>query len=91
MGLRGFFGRRPAAGNAAPVVAVSEPAAQEPLMPEQLAELQDAWAELAEAAEGSEVTGMHACSRTGRRWEEDPAAVHGLAATPREFRAENAG
>lgn len=86
MGLPSFFKRRLAAGTAAPAGAVSGPEAQEPLTPEQLAELQDAWAELAKAAEGSGVTGLHACSRNGRRWEEDPGAVRGLAATLREFR-----
>jgi hypothetical protein len=90
MGLRNIFRRRRAAGTAAPAGWVSEPEAQEPPTPEQLAELQDAWAELAKAAEGSGVTGLHACSRNGRRWEEDPAAVRGLAATLRDFRAENA-
>jgi hypothetical protein len=69
---------------------VSEPAVQEPSSPEQLAELQDAWAELAEAAKGTGATGLHACSRNGRRWEEDPAAVRGLAAILRNVRAEEA-
>lgn len=87
MGLWRFFKRRPAVGSAAPAPHGIEP---EPLPPEQLTELQGAWAELAEAAEGSGVTGLHACSRNGRRWEEDPAAVRGLAATLREIRAENA-
>ncbi|MFF1253698.1 hypothetical protein ACFVYC_14540 [Pseudarthrobacter sp. NPDC058329] len=91
MGLRSFFGRRPAvAGETAVSTVVIDPAVPEPLTPEQFAELQDAWAELAEAAEGSGVTGMHACSRNGRRWEEDPAAVRGLAAILRNVRAENA-
>jgi hypothetical protein len=63
---------------------------QEQLTPEQLAELQDAWAELAEAAKGTGATGLHACSRNGRRWEEDPTAVRGLAAILRNVRAEDA-
>jgi hypothetical protein len=85
MSWRRFF-RRSAA---APKVAVSGPDVQEPLAPEQLAELQDAWAELAEAAKSTGATGLHACSRNGRRWEEDPAAVRGLAAILRNVRAEN--
>lgn len=44
----------------------------------QLKELQD-----------SGVTGLHACSSNGRPWRENPAAVRGLAATLRGFRAEN--
>jgi hypothetical protein len=90
MGLRSFFKQRPATGSTAPAIAPSEPEAQEPLTHEQLAELQDAWAELAKAAQGSGVTNLHACSRNGKRWEEDPAAVRGLAATLRELQAENA-
>jgi len=89
MGLWSYFRRRPAAEQtgATPVMAPSEP---EPLAPEQLAELQDAWAELASAAQGSGVTGLHACSRNGRPWQEDPAAVRSLAAILRSAKAENA-
>ncbi len=91
MGLRNLFTRRQSAGSAASTVVIGSGQGQrEPLTPEQLAELQDAWAELAKAAEGSGVTNMHACSRNGRPWQEDPAAVRGLAATLRSFRAENA-
>jgi hypothetical protein len=89
LGLRNFFSKRPATAvtNEPPAV-LATPQEQEPLTPEQLADLQQAWAELAEAAEGSDVSGLHACSRNGTRWEEDPAAVRGLAATLREFRAQ---
>lgn len=54
-----------------------------------LAQLQKAWAELAKAAESSGLTGLHAYTRNGKRWEEDPEAVRGLPATIRDFRAEN--
>lgn len=84
MGLRRFFSRRSAASKAASSVVVSE--AQESLTPKQIEELQEAWAELAQAAEWSGVTGLHACSRNGRPWEEDPAAVREMAATLRAFR-----
>jgi len=91
MGLWSFFSRRAAAARAAaPVIAAREPEPQEPLTAEQLAELQDAWAELAEATESSGATGLHACSRNGRPWQEDPAAVRGLAAILRSSTAENA-
>ncbi|QOT24082.1 hypothetical protein [Paenarthrobacter sp. YJN-D] len=89
MGLRDFFGKRPAAAGTSDSFAVLDtPQLQEPLTPEQLADLQQAWAELAQAAEGSDLISLHACSRNGKRWEEDPVAVRGPAATLREFRAE---
>lgn len=88
MGLRSFFRRRQtAAGDTAVSTAVDNP---ELLAPEQLAELQEAWAELAQAAKGSGVTSLHACSRNGRPWEEDPAAVRGMAAILRGHSADMA-
>jgi O6-methylguanine-DNA--protein-cysteine methyltransferase len=57
----------------------------EPLSTELQEELQAAWVELTEAARGSRVTSFHACTRTGRPWTEDPAAVRAVAATLREF------
>jgi hypothetical protein len=60
---------------------------REPLTAEQLMELEEAWAELAAAQEASELTNFHACTRTGRSWTEDPAAVRAVAATLREFPA----
>jgi hypothetical protein len=60
VGLQVFFRRRkPAARDAVSTVVVAgEPEPQEPLTPQQMAELQDAWDELAEAAKASEVTGV---------------------------------
>jgi len=55
------------------------------LSPERQEELQAAWVELTDAARGSKVTSFHACTRTGRPWTEDPAAVRDVAATLREF------
>ncbi|MDQ0676612.1 hypothetical protein QFZ36_004238 [Pseudarthrobacter siccitolerans] len=90
MGLRSFFKRRPAAaGETAVSTAIIDPAAPEPLTQEHLAELQEAWAEFAQAAEGTGLTSFHACSRNGKRWEEDPATVRALAATLRDIRAED--
>lgn len=85
MGLRSLFMRhRAAAGTTAPTAVVgSEQEHQEPLTPEQLAELQEAWVELTNAAEGSDATGLLVCSRNGKPWQEDPAAVRGVAATLR--------
>ncbi|MGK3957682.1 hypothetical protein ACLKOZ_16000 [Arthrobacter sp. R4] len=59
----------------------------EPFSPERQGDLQEAWAELTEAARNSKVTSFHACTRTGRPWTEDPAAVRAVAATLREFPA----
>ncbi|WP_243182059.1 hypothetical protein [Arthrobacter humicola] len=53
-------------------------------------ELEAAWAELTAAAEASEVTNFHACTRNGRPWNADPAAVRAAAATLREFPAADA-
>ncbi|MBT2513141.1 hypothetical protein [Arthrobacter sp. ISL-30] len=64
------------------------PEVSEPLTPEQLAELQDAWAELSQAAEAAGVTSFHACGRDGKSWEGDVATVRGLAATLRKLGAE---
>lgn len=38
-----------------------------------------------EAAKVSKVTNFQACTRTGRLWTENPAAVRAIAATLREF------
>lgn len=65
----------------------SEPMDQHPLSPEQVADLSAAWAELAAAVKESRVTGFHACSRGGKPWQEDPAAVQTLAATNRSVDA----
>jgi hypothetical protein len=63
------------------------PETREPLTAAQIQELDEAWAELAAAQEASELTNFHACTRTGRPWTEDPAAVRAVAATLREFPA----
>jgi hypothetical protein len=55
------------------------------MSPELLEELRVAWAELTEAAKASKVTNFQACTRTGRPWTQDRAAVRVIAATLREF------
>jgi acyl-CoA reductase-like NAD-dependent aldehyde dehydrogenase len=90
MGLRSFFrGRTAMAGETAVSKAVIAPAVPEPLTPEDLAELQEAWAELAEAAKDSAVKSFHACTRNGKPWQEDPASVRSMAAMLRSFPAED--
>ena len=87
MGLRNLFQRKATTtAHASPVLAVTEPP-NEPLPPERQKDLLVAWVELTEAANGSRVTSFHACTRTGRPWTEDPAAVRAVAATLREFPA----
>lgn len=90
MGLRSLFGRRQRGSGAAdaPTV-VSDPAAEEPLTPAQLAELQEAWAEFAEAAKDSGVNSVHACTCNGKPWQKDPAAVRSMAALLRSVREED--
>lgn len=86
MGLRSLFQRK--AATAAPVVPIVEAAApvpDAPLSPELPEDLRCAWAELTEAAKYSKVTNFQACTRTGRPWTEDPAAVRDVAATLPEF------
>ena len=85
MGLRSLFHRKAVTtAHASPVPAA--PAGQdEPFSPERQEDLQAAWIELTAAAKGSKVTSFHACTRAGRPWTEDPAAVRAVAATLREF------
>ena len=81
--MRSLFRKRPSAAGA--TAAAAGPEEVEPLTAEQLMELEAAWAELTAAAEASEMTNFHACTRNGRPWTEDPAAVRAVAATLREF------
>jgi hypothetical protein len=89
MGLRIFFRRSAArADKRVPVIVRAEPEPMKPLLPEHLAELQEAWAELDHAAKGAGVTRFQACGRTGKSWEDDPVAVRALAAMLRDFRTD---
>lgn len=92
MGLWSWLGRRkPASGRVGVRVAPAQPQEPEPLTAEQREDLQVAWAELAEAAKESTATGFHACSRGGRPWQEDPAAVRTVAALIRSVDKDDAG
>lgn len=84
MGLKSLFRRKVTAATApsAPVAAPA-PTPEEPLSPEALEELRDAWADLEAAAGESGVEGIRACSRGGQPWQEDPAAVRTIAAAIR--------
>lgn len=85
MGLRSLFQRKAVAPANVDPLPPSAGIPDEPLAPELHKELQAAWAELTEAAKASRVTTFNACTRTGRHWTEDPAAVRDIAATLREF------
>lgn len=89
MGLRSFFKRRPAIADGMAGSTAFGPAVPEPLTPAQLAELQEAWADLAEAAKDSAVKSFHACTRNGKPWQEDPTSVRSMAAMLRSFPAED--
>jgi hypothetical protein len=89
MCLGSFFGRNRA--RAAERVPAVDPAGREPMeasSQERPAELQEAWAELAQAAEEAGVNSFHACARAGESWEDNPVAVRAVAATLRDFRAD---
>jgi hypothetical protein len=67
----------------------SGPEATEPLTPEQLAEIQEAWVEHAPAAERPGSTShFHACTRNGNSWQEDPASVRAVAALLRDHQSD---
>lgn len=87
MGLRSFFQRKAVTTARVSPVPTGNAGQDEPLSPERQEDLQAAWVELTEAARGSKVTSFHACTRAGRPWTEDPAAVRTVAATLREFPA----
>ena len=93
MGIWSWFAHRRApatAGGRSAFTAAIEPKEQEPVTPEQIADLNAAWAELARAVKESAVTGFHACSRGRNPWQEDPAAVRSMAALLRRVNAEDA-
>lgn len=82
MGLRSFFTRRqtPTAAESPALVVATE---REPLTPAQLADLEAAWAELQQATKEAGVTPLHACTRDGSRWQDDPQSVRAMAETIR--------
>lgn len=83
MHLKHLFHRRAkATGSPAPELAGAG-AAKAPLA--QTKDLLEAWAELTEAAENSKVMSLHACTRSGIPWAQDPASVRAVAAILRDF------
>jgi hypothetical protein len=49
-----------------------------PLTPAQLADLEEAWAELRQAVQEAGVKSFSACTRDGSRWEENPDSVRAM-------------
>jgi hypothetical protein len=90
MGLRRLFpGNTETALSGPASVGTSGPGATEPLTPEQLAEIQEAWVRLAPAAERPGSTShFHACTRNGKSWQEDPASVRAVAALLRNHQSD---
>jgi hypothetical protein len=91
MGLQPLFQRKaaapaPAVTPQAPEVAQEGSPSKEkaPLSAEQAQDLREAWAELSEAAQQSKVLNLHACTRTGQSWTEDPATIRVLTAILRD-------
>jgi hypothetical protein len=63
--------------------------ASEPLAPVQLAEFQEAWVELALAAERPGGAGhFHVCTRNGKSWQEEPTSVRAVAALLRDHQSD---
>lgn len=84
----GRVGQR--AAEACPVLSCCGDAGIDPLDDElELSELQEAWAEFAEAAKDSGAKSVHACTRNGKPWQKDPSAVRSMAALLRRVRDED--
>jgi hypothetical protein len=67
----------------------SGPKASETLAPVQLAEFQEAWVELALAAERPGGAGhFHVCTRIGKSWQEDLTSVWTVAALRRDHQSD---
>ncbi|MEV8150465.1 hypothetical protein AB0O52_20270 [Arthrobacter sp. NPDC080073] len=91
MGLRHIFWKsRARADRSLPAAARIGPEHGEQT-PEKRAELEQARAAFAQAAEGAGATSFRARTRNGTSsWEEDPATVRALAAALRHYRADGA-
>ncbi|APX03602.1 hypothetical protein BWQ92_19470 [Arthrobacter sp. QXT-31] len=85
MGLRNLFQRKAVTAARTSPLGAATPVPDAFTSPELQEELRVAWAELAEAAKASKVRNVHACTRTGRHWTEDPVAVRAVAGALREF------
>ncbi|MDQ0241443.1 hypothetical protein [Arthrobacter bambusae] len=64
---------------------------REPLTPEQATDLEQAWAELRQAAEKAGVSGLRTCTREGSSWEENAGIVRSVAAALRNLQRGETG
>ncbi|UOD83369.1 hypothetical protein [Paenarthrobacter ureafaciens] len=91
MGLRSLFTRHrttpPAAPSPAP--AVIEPGQQLPLTAEQRTDLDVAQAEFLKTLREAGVKHLHACSRNGKPWQDDPQALRTISAILRDVHLED--
>jgi hypothetical protein len=90
MGLRRLFPRNTETALPGPASeGTSGPEATGPLAPAQLAEIQEAWVELAPAAERpGGASHFRACTRNGNSWQDDPASVRAVAALLRDHQSD---
>jgi hypothetical protein len=90
MGLRRLFPRNTETALPGPAPeGTSGPEATEPPAPEQLAKFQEAWVELAPAAERpGGASHFRACPRNGKSWQDDPASVMAVAALLRDHQSD---
>lgn len=79
--LRDLLGRRRTPAAAAGSFPVAVETERPPLTPAQLADLEEAWAELRQAAQEAGVKSFSACTRDGSRWEENPDSVRAMTRT----------
>lgn len=79
MGLRNFLSRRRTPGAAKPWSVAPAPVIERaPLTPAQQAHLEDAWAELRQAAQEAGVKSLRACTPDSSRLEDNPDTVRAM-------------
>lgn len=85
VGLRHLFTRHRTLQPAAPSPATIHPVPEVPLTAEQEADLEAAQAEFVQAVRRAGVSKLHACSRGGGHWQEDPQALRAISALLRDL------
>lgn len=81
LGLRNFLGRRRTRAAADPMPVAAVETERVTLSPAQLADLEEAWAELRQVAQEAGVTSFRACTRDGSHWEENLDSVRAITRT----------
>jgi hypothetical protein len=85
MGLRNLFQRKASAVAHSSPSHLAEAAQTRFSSADEAEDLRAAWADLTEAARQSQLVKLSACTRNGRSWTEDPAAVRAIAAILRDY------